>query len=69
VARSEGFAKIRIRAEIQGRLALLVLQLQIGTVRCQEAGDEGAALLVLTLSAQAHQQSSNILHVLQLAQL
>lgn len=50
----ESLAEIWIRTEIQGRLALLVLQFEIGAVGRQEAGDEGAALLVLTLGAQAH---------------
>lgn len=65
----ESLAEIRIRAEVQRCLALFVLQLQIGTVCRKEARDEGAALLVLTLCAQAHQQPSDVLHVLQLPQL
>lgn len=51
MAGGESLAEIRIWTEIQRCLALLVLQFQIGSVSRQEAGDEGAALLVLALGA------------------
>lgn len=69
VAVCECFAEVRIGAEIEGRLALLVLDLEVGAVSREKARDEGAALLVLALGTQTHEESSNVLDVLELTQL
>lgn len=69
MAGGQGLAEIGIGAEVERRLALLVLELEVGAVGREEAGDEGAALLVLALGAQAHEQTADVLDVLELAQL
>lgn len=55
MTRSEGLAEIGIGTQIERSLSLLVLELEIGTVSCQEASDERAALLVLSLGPQTHE--------------
>lgn len=54
VTRRQCLAEIGVGTEVQRSLSLLVFQLEIGAVRGQEAGDEGAALLILALRPQTH---------------
>ncbi len=52
----EGFAQVRVRTEIQRRLSLLVLDVQICAVGGEEAGDARARFLVGARGAESHQQ-------------
>lgn len=55
VAFVERLAEVRIRAEVERRLSLFVLDRQIGAVRGQEAGDARGRFLIRALAAEAHQ--------------
>lgn len=69
VALGQGFAQVGIGAEVQRRLAFLVLDCEVGAVAGQEAGYACRRLLVGTLGSQAHQELADVLDVLELAEL
>lgn len=50
-------------------LSLLVFEFQIGAVSSEETCDERAALLVLALSTQTHEETTDVLDILELSQL
>ena len=56
VTLAERLAEIRVGAEVERRLALLVHRVQVGAVGGEEAGDGGARLLVRPRGAEPHQQ-------------